>query len=101
MATEQEGARLIDNIRNISMSGRRLKAQWCSDSHVALQLDTVTVEFGDEPGVSYRLHPTTGGIEPIMEAYATRNATSWVAWWGLQWFRRGRGLLTLRRELAL
>ena len=76
VATQEEGTRLIDSIRNIRMGRRRRKAEWCKYSSYALQYDTVTVSFGDEPGVYYRLHPTTGGIEPIAEEDATHDADS-------------------------
>ena len=48
--------------------------EWCSDSLVALERDAVTVEFGDEPGAAYRLHPTTGGVQPIPEEGAAHGA---------------------------
>ena len=65
---------LIANVRNIRMNHERLRAEWCTDSRVRLQRDAVTVEICDEPGVAYRLHPTTGGIESVAENAETTNA---------------------------
>ena len=47
------------------MGTPELRAEWCFDPHTRLQQDAVTIHFGREPGILYRLDRSTGYLVRI------------------------------------